>query len=771
MRRSFAPSRIVKQEVEYSDENNKSTLTKRKSENVPNQQPCFKCTRSPMASSTLKLYRSPFRDPLGTLSVNSNCNDVSTFPDANSHESFIRGILSKPFKIPIPNYKGPTLGGKLGLKRQLLRKPLHDPFDENALVLFEPPELSPHEALKADKTKLKVHVVVDPILSKVLRPHQREGVKFLYDCVTGNRLENLHGCIMADEMGLGKTLQCVTLIWTLLKQSPDVTPHIEKAIVVSPASLVKNWSNELKKWLGDKVSGIAIESGSKSEISRNLENFMSQSGRRAFAPVLFISYETFRLHVNVLCRGQIGLLICDEGHRLKNSDNLTYTALTSIKCKRRVILSGTPIQNDLLEYFSLVHFVNEGLLGTASEFKKKFELPILRGRDADASNKHKEHGEEKLLELVDLVNKCIIRRTSDILFKYLPVKTEIVLCCPLSPLQLKLYNALVKSSSKQIDNTSSKKGNSNGLTAKGLTAINQLKKLCNHPSLIYDKCLEREEGYDDMLKHFPPSFNISTVQPELSGKLLLVDYLLALTKSRTSDKFVLVSNYTQTLDLCEKLFRQRRYLYVRLDGSMSIKKRSKVVDKFNDPSSPEYIFMLSSKAGGCGLNLIGANRLIMFDPDWNPANDDQAMARVWRDGQKKPCYIYRLLATRTIEEKIFQRQTHKKALSSCVVDQETEVERHFSTGELRNLFQPLSEDGKSLTGSDTHDRLSCKRCVNGIQSRPPPSESNCNSDLTLWNHSINSKDIEDQILKQAWKQSGVTFAFHQKSHEEQRGTI
>lgn len=136
------------------------------------------------------------------------------------------------------------------------------------------------------------------------------------------------------------------------------------------------------------------------------------------------------------------------------------------------------------------------------------------------------------------------------------------------------------------------------------------------------------------------------LRPELGGKIMLLDVILASIKSNTTDKIVLVSNYTQTLDLFEKLCRKRSYSYVRLDGSMTIKKRSKVVDEFNKPDSNQFIFMLSSKAGGCGLNLIGANRLIMFDPDWNPANDDQAMARVWRDGQKKPCYIYRLLMVR-----------------------------------------------------------------------------------------------------------------------------
>lgn len=187
------------------------------------------------------------------------------------------------------------------------------------------------------------------------------------------------------------------------------------------------------------------------------------------------------------------------------------------------------------------------------------------------------------------------------------------------------------------------------------------------------------------------------LRPELGGKLMLLDIILASLKSSTDDKIVLVSNYTQTLDLFERLCRKRGYRYVRLDGSMSIKKRSKVVDGFNDPNSDQFIFMLSSKAGGCGLNLIGANRLVMFDPDWNPANDDQAMARVWRDGQKKPCYIYRMLATGSIEEKIFQRQTHKKALSNTVVDKNEDAERHFTKDDLRDLFK-LEEN----CVSDTH---------------------------------------------------------------------
>jgi len=278
--------------------------------------------------------------------------------------------------------------------------------------------------------------------------------------------------------------------------------------------------------------------------------------------------------------------------------------------------------------------------------------------------------------------------------------------------------------------------------------------------------LKKTSGFEKLLPIFPPGFNLKTVDPTISGKMIVLDYLLAVIKSTTNDKVVLVSNYTQTLDVFEKLCAQRRYQFVRLDGQMTIKKRGKIVESFNNPNSSDFIFMLSSKAGGCGLNLIGGNRLVMFDPDWNPANDDQAMARIWRDGQKKQCYIYRLISTGTLEEKIFQRQAHKKALSSCVVDNEEDVERHFSFDELRDLFK-INEN----TRSDTHDKFKCKRCMNQIQIRPPPDDADCSCDLSLWNHCWDKKNLVDQILKQIWKDDVITFAFHQRSHEAQRITI
>ncbi|KAF9972909.1 DNA-dependent ATPase protein rad54 [Actinomortierella ambigua] len=610
----------------------------------------------------------------------------------------------------------------------------------------------------------KVHVVVDPVLGRILRPHQVEGVKFMYKCTTGLVQSNAFGCIMADEMGLGKTLQCLTLLWTLLKQSPVAGKGtIEKGIICCPSSLVRNWANEIIKWLGPGKIGVLTcdAKGTKEDTNNAMKAWAAARGRMVVNPVLIISYESLRMYAPVLAQTPIGLMLCDEGHRLKNSNSQTFVALNELNVQRRVILSGTPIQNDLSEYFSLINFSIPGLLGSTVEFRKNYELPILRGRDADASDKEQELSNQKLGELSGVVSKFIIRRTNDILTKYLPTKFEHVVFCRLSPMQLDLYNHFINSKSIQKL--------LRGVGSQPLKAIGLLKKLCNHPDLL--DLPDDLEGCEHLL---PPEYQLKMdkrgtssrgggmlVQPEFSGKMLLLARMLAKIKKETNDKIVLISNYTQTLDIFEKLCRQNGYGVLRLDGTMTINKRQKLVDRFNNPDGGEFVFLLSSKAGGCGLNLIGANRLILFDPDWNPAADQQALARVWRDGQKKDCFVYRFIATGSIEEKIFQRQSHKQSLSSCVVDENEDVERHFSQENLRQLFQ-FNADTECC---DTHETFKCKRCVDGRQVEKAAQVSY--GDTSTWNHFKGDQDLEkltDPLLKAEADSGAISFVFQYISH-------
>ncbi|KAH6569677.1 hypothetical protein BASA50_002127 [Batrachochytrium salamandrivorans] len=724
--------------------------------------------RKKLYKGTKELGRLTTGVKLGLLSrADSACNTgyVSTtcvFPHAPLplriiDQNAIHEMIVKPFKVPTLKKStlnfgnGVRAGTTLGVRRKtnLLTGPLHDPTEPDAVILYEPKiilsEAAKLELLKSTAAGNKaqvgeVHVVVDPMLGRILRPHQVEGVRFLYNCTTGEQVEGAYGCIMADEMGLGKTLQCIALLWTLLRQSPTPgKPWIEKAIIACPSSLVKNWGNELKKWLGEnRVRPYSCDNkGTKEETTKDIEHFVAAKGRGVVNP----------------------------GHRLKNADSLTYVSLNQLKAKRRVILSGTPIQNDLTEYFSLLSFAIPNVLGSTADFRKRFELPILRGRDADASDKDRTTSEERLSELLTTANKFIIRRTAELLTKYLPVKYEYVVFCKLSEMQATIYRhfsnmEMSKLTAKERGEKPEKSANRGGGSS-SLKAITTLKKLVNHPVLL---------SRDDLDPAWiPKEFSFKECQPEYSGKIYLLEQMLRQMRSQSSDKIVLISNYTQTLDAIEKLCRVRKWQLCRLDGTMTIQKRQKLVDRFNDPTQPEFIFLLSSKAGGCGINLIGANRLILMDPDWNPANDAQALARVWRDGQTKVCFIYRFIATGTIEEKIFQRQAHKQSLSSCVVDEEQDVERHFSLESLKQLFQYNDK-----TMSDTHDAFKCKRCRGGRQMIKPP-EGTINTgataaDTSTWSHfsGLELNKVYDHLLREQGLASGVlTYVFQNKSHDKQ----
>ncbi|BAU00864.1 hypothetical protein VIGAN_10250000 [Vigna angularis var. angularis] len=557
-------------------------------------------------------------------------------------------------------------------------------------------------------------ITVDPLLVRYLRPHQREGVQFMFDCVSGLcTTPNIHGCILADDMGLGKTLQSITLLYTLLCQGFDGKPLVRKSIIVTPTSLVSNWEAEIKKWVGERVRLVALCESSREDVVSAIDSFTNPETN---LQVLIVSYETFRMHSSKFSSSDsCDLLICDEAHRLKNDQTITNRALAALPCKRRILLSGTPLQNDLEEFFAMVNFTNPGILGSIAHFRRYYEAPIICGREPAATVEEKKIGAERSAELSVNVNRFILRRTNALLSNHLPPKIVEVVCCKLTPLQSDLYKHFIQSKNVKRAITEELK------QSKILAYITALKKLCNHPKLIYDTIRSGSpgtSGFEECIRFFPPEMLSGRsgswtgghgAWVELSGKMHVLARLLAHLRHRTNDRIVLVSNYTQTLDLFAQLCRERRYPHLRLDGSTSISKRQKLVNCFNDLSKDEFVFLLSSKAGGCGLNLIGGNRLVLFDPDWNPANDKQAAARVWRDGQKKRVYIYRFLSAGTIEEKVYQRQMSKEGLQKVIQQEQTDSlvsqGNFLSTEDLRDLFT-FHENIKS----EIHEKMRCSRC-------------------------------------------------------------
>ncbi|KAL7537050.1 hypothetical protein ACHAXR_007557 [Thalassiosira sp. AJA248-18] len=642
-----------------------------------------------------------------------DCSGTSDESDSEEDEK----EPERPFE-PLMVWQSPHQGGEAkGLPPRLMTVTRPDEYgvDETVTDLVPAP----------DAAYSKESAFVPPVLAKWLRPHQREGVQFVYECVMGLKDFNGAGCILADDMGLGKTLQSVALIWTLLQTgiTANKARTAKRIIVICPCSLVKNWDNEFVKWLGPGVvKTLALAESDRKTVEKNIDCFV----KTKMFNVLIASYETIRTHVGRLNKYKdcCDLMVCDEAHRLKNRENQTSMALNSIPVKRRVLLTGTPMQNDLEEFFAMVDFTNPGILGTQEEFRRKTLAPILRGREPDATDKQKQRMNDLQQEMSATVNNFILRRVNTLNAEHLPPKLVQVVCCNLTEIQQNMYAHLCNCKDMQhvLD----------GKQVNSLGSIQMLMKLCNHPSLVVNDdssnsldrrggrakkkiCYAEEEkssaapGADGIAKFMPYEAmgggRNAPVMPELSGKMFVLWRLMREMRKpgNGGDKIVIVSNYTQTLDLIGRMCRENSWGFCRLDGSISMKKRQKMCDEFNDPSTSLCAFLLSSKAGGCGLNLIGGNRLVLFDPDWNPAVDKQAAARCWRDGQKKRCFTYRFMATGTVEEKIFQRQLSKEGLQS-VVDDKQQVNA-LSTKDLRNLFKL-----RQGTPSDTHDKLKCERC-------------------------------------------------------------
>ncbi|WVQ62304.1 uncharacterized protein L199_000443 [Kwoniella botswanensis] len=587
--------------------------------------------------------------------------------------------ISKP--IAAKSFYGPSvvkpkanrivLGEKSSKERMEWGGALFNPNAEGAVVMPRPPEKLVKMLRQKNPDLDVVDVVVDPILGSLLRKHQKEGVQFMYSCVMGYTAAEAEGCILADDMGLGKTLQSIALIHTLLYQSPfdNQSQTIQKVLIVCPVTLVENWRKEFKKWTSaktDKRINVLVADGTNYRVSSFINNKNMQ--------VLIIGYERLRKEIKELasCQPPIGLIVCDEGQRLKSKDNKTKKMFDALSCQRRIILSGTPIQNDLAEYWAMVDFTCPGMLGRYNAFNKQYEKPIMAGRAVGASSKVVELGEERASELHKLSKEFVLRRTADVMENFLPPKT----------------------------------------------LIDMMRKISNSPMLLRKKddegSMSDEIGsaLSEAKSAIPLDINVNDVTT--SGKMLVLDKMLHSIHQETTEKVVVVSNWTATLNLIQDMCKIRKYPYLRLDGSTPQKQRQELVDSFNRDVRREdsFVFLLSAKAGGVGLNLIGGSRLFLFDSDWNPSTDLQAMARIHRDGQKRPVYIYRLLTTNAIDEKIYQRQITKMGLSDQMMEQGEagkESKDSFSHAELRDIFTlNLKTDG-----CQTHDLLGCDCTASG----------------------------------------------------------
>ena len=501
-------------------------------------------------------------------------------------------------------------------------------------------------------------------VARKLRPHQREAVAFLYGCLTGRQPGGHQGAILGDEMGLGKTLTTLALLRTLVKaagscQNDDhSSERVRKACVVCPASLVAQWPNEDAKFFGSVSSNVTwvacVEKaggsidGTVETAKSALERWRALDGRRSCA-VLSISYEAFARHAEALIDAdpQLDLLIMDEGHRLRGGSKAkTASILRDCRATKRLLLTGTPAMNNLDEFHALVDVVCPGALGDVASFRRDVARPISAGALRGSSRPVQWKAKDAIRALRSSVAGFYLRRAaSDIVRASLPPKTVHIVCCAMVAAQQEAY----------VEAADLKAGGA-------LATIQQLRALAT-----------RGPAREPL--HEPAS-----------GKLQVAFALLQHLRDTGNERVVIASGSTATLDVVQACCDTRRWDWLRVDGGTPPAERPRLVERFKAKTSTAFVFLLSTRAGGCGLNLVGGSRLLLLDPDWNPAHDEQAMARVWRDGQARPVHVYRLLSAGTIDEKTLARQLHKHDVNDGAVLDDDRCAARFSAEDLRKLF-------------------------------------------------------------------------------------
>ena len=595
--------------------------------------------------------------------------------------------------------------------------------------------------LDVDSETKEVLVQVHPQLCSKLKPHQARGIKFMWDSVFESKKDveagNVPGgAILAHCMGLGKTLQSVSLVHTVAMAFPEKT---QKSLVLAPVNTLKNWEDEFYKWLNEDLEDdleVYEISGEKDMWGRadRIRHWGKNGG------VLIMGYDMYRnltnekkklkkkqreIFMENLVDPGPDLVICDEGHVLKNTKSALNQAMNKVKTRRRVILTGTPLQNNLSEYFAMVDFVKPKLLGTYNEFRNRFVNPITNGQSSDSTERDVRIMKKRSFILNDLLKGCMQRLDYNVLVPFLQPKHEYVLCICLTEFQKKLYKHYLENYAKagQIGSDGKLEGGKKG----GLFYdVQNLSRVWNHPYILLrakersdiakmmqddieedEKFINDSDGESDakstseasgsgseseveevkrrrVTRGVPKGDNEKLMHGldeakadylasergwwgqfmndphdeeellniELGSKMVL---LMDILKEcyLIGDKVLVFSQSLLSLDLIETFLQHANtdltfgsWLhgkdYYRMDGSTAPDIRKRWCSYFNNKKNNDMrLFLISTKAGGLGINLVAANRVIIFDASWNPAHDVQSIFRVYRFGQEKPVYIYR----------------------------------------------------------------------------------------------------------------------------------
>ncbi|KAK9806401.1 hypothetical protein WJX73_002468 [Symbiochloris irregularis] len=575
-----------------------------------------------------------------------------------------------------------------------------------------------------DKQGDPLELQVPASINAHLRSYQRAGVRFLFRQYSRGR-----GGILADDMGLGKTVQTIAFFSALLGKSGNAAmdsrrrvpsgdqPRRWPLLLICPASVLINWHRELMQW-----GAFHVVKAHGSDTTAALS-----AAKDVSAEICLTTFDTFRLQVDKFKDIDWHVVVVDEAHKLKNPSTKIFEAAVQISTRFRYGLTGTAMQNDFGELWALLSWAVPGDMPDWREFHHYYVEDIKLGQRKSTSQHWLGKGRTKAEHLNDMLEKYMLRRTKAIIADLLPKKQDNIVFCSLSPVQMRSYRRVLASPDfRAMINIAAIQECQRCPNCILLPALTVLRKVCNHLELVkvsleeekapdYLKLLRAKKVAKTVLGEDAASLGGLLLQPtwrsagntQACGKLTTLVRLLALWKEEpVANKVLIFSHSVRMLKIISDVLLQKQYVYKYLDGSTAMKDRQVICDEFNHTAGV-YAFLISTTAGGLGLNLTGANKVIIVDPHWNPAFDLQAQDRAFRLGQKRDVSVYRLIAAGTMEELIYDRQLYKQQQTAIATERSTE-RRYFDgvqgnkelKGELwglQNLLRQTLEQAETET--------------------------------------------------------------------------
>ncbi|KAH6619823.1 CHD1-like protein [Chaetomium sp. MPI-SDFR-AT-0129] len=552
-----------------------------------------------------------------------------------------------------------------------------------------------------------------------LREFQLKGLNFLaLNWTRGNNV------ILADEMGLGKTVQTVSFLSWLRNDRDQEGPFL----VVAPLSVIPAWCDTFNHWAPDINYVVYLGPEAARANIREHELFVDGNVRKTKFNVLVTSYDYILADADHLKGIKWQVLAVDEAHRLKNRESQLYHKLNNFGVPCRVLITGTPIQNNLAELSALLDFLNPGKVLIDEELELLSTADNNEAADEQQSEAKRMKTQEKLRELHAAIAPFILRRTKETVESDLPPKTEKIIRVELSDVQLDYYKNIL------TRNYAALRDASNGHKQSLLNIMMELKKVSNHPYMFQgaeDRVLAGSTRREDQIKGLITS----------SGKMMLLDQLLAKLR-KDGHRVLIFSQMVKMLDILGDYLRIRGYQFQRLDGTIPAGPRRMAINHFNADESEDFCFLLSTRAGGLGINLMTADTVIIYDSDWNPQADLQAMARAHRIGQKKPVNVYRLVAKQTIEEEVVNRARNKLFLEYLTIQAGV-------TDDGKALREQFKEHGVNIDEAKTSEDISMilkMRSQNLFeQSGNQEKLEQLDIDAILENAEVTKTDINDKL--------------------------